>query len=746
MKVALQSLAIAILMFTLCAKSKAQVKMPETIIYGTVYNIFHDRYKNDVAYKSFVDADIRAIRDANFNLVMPFPFGQWDAVTKKQDWNRTDYLVNQIEKNNLMLMPIMLKSTHRAYLPTWKWLEIEDEIREFPQVSKINEDIKYMHPEILSSIDSYFESVARRYGESKALVGYNIWNETHYESIDEITIPKFREWLRNKYGTLTELNRVWADDYSSWDQITPLLRRNWESSMSVIDWDLFRFSNNGDIAKWCYTTMRKYDQQRFMTINTVGTVINNPGKNQWSVDGRQIAPNTDIFGISFYPDKYYNINKKPMPAWLYNCIYDVTRCDAVDKPFFLVEAQTNQQNGMGLFQFLSYNDIHLMSWLAFADDCKGIVFWKWKPFYRGQQAFGRGLTLANGELAPRGQAAKDVGSVLKKYGKLLHDAKMKPAEAAILYDIVALHKSLEAATQPAGGHEASHSTGYFMNESFEGTYKALWDENISVDIIRTDMTVTPEMLKKYKILYLPYQLVIRQNIADMLKQYVADGGTVVADARTAILDEFDFGYELNPGAGLDELFAARRLDLYAAQKSFDVQLTRDIDSEKLQEGFVYQGLYFHENLEVNEGGKILGVFSDTNEPALVYNRYGKGHAYLSAVPLGGSNYKNMKSTGTVISSLARKAGVSPTAILNENSNNVTVKVHSTKDNGMLVYVVNTSDEIYSADVLIKDAIVRYKSAMNLIDEHDVEFETQNKSIKFNVELDAKKTAVLWFQN
>lgn len=724
---------------------KSQIKMPETIIYGTVYNIFHDEYKSDELFESVVNKDIEAIKNANFNLVMPFPFGQWNLGTGKQDWKRTDYLVKKLEENDLKLFPIMLKSTHRAYLPTWKWLEIEDGIREFPQVSRTNEDVKYMHPEILKSIDSYFGSVAKRYAKSPALVGYNIWNETHYESIDEITIPKFREWLQKKYGTLAELNRVWADDYSSWEQITPLLRRNWESSMPVIDWDLFRFANNGDIADWCYKTMRKYDQEHFMSINTVGTVINNPDKNQWSVDGRQIAPHTDVFGISFYPDKYYNINKKPMPYWLYNCIYDVTRCDAGDKPFFLVEAQTNQQNGMGLFQFLDYNDIHLMSWLAFADDCKGIIFWKWKPFYRGQQAFGRGLTMGNGELAPRGQAAKDVGAVLKDYGKLLHDAKMNPAEAAILYDIVALHKSLEAAERPAGGHESVQATGYFMNESFEGTYKALWNENISVDVIRTDMPVSLEMLKKYKILYLPYQLVIRQNIADILKQFVADGGTVVADARTAIMDEFDFGYELNPAAGLDELFGARRLDLFAADKTFGLKLTSENEFNSLKPGFDYQGVYYREKLELYKNSKVVAEFSDTHEAALVANRWGKGMALLSAVPLGGSNYSGFSSSGKILSDLAMKAGVKPTAILENENLDIAVKVHTTNDGEILVYVINTSDLAYDGEICVPDVQPRFKSAKNILSEQTIEFEYKERNLSISLKLGAKKTAVLWFR-
>lgn len=722
----------------------SQVKMPETIVYGTVYNIFHDEYSTDELYENTVARDMAAIKDANFNLVMPFPFGQWNSETRKQDWKRTDFLVEKLEENNLSLFPIMLKSTHRAFLPTWKWLEIEDGIREFPEVSRTNEDVKYMHPEILKSIDNYFESVAKRYAKSPSLVGYNIWNETHYESIDEITIPKFRNWLKEKYGTLAALNRVWADDYSSWEQITPLLRRNWESSMPVIDWDLFRFANNGDIAEWCYNTMRKYDREHFMSTNTVGTVINNPDKNQWSVDGRRIAPHTDVFGISFYPDKYYNINKKPMPYWLYNCIYDVTRCDAGDKPFFLVEAQTNQQNGMGLFQFLDYDDIHLMSWLAFADDCKGIIFWKWKPFFRGQQAFGRGLTMYNGDLAPRGQAAKDVGAVLKKHGKLLHDAKMKPAEAAILYDIVALHKSLEAAVRPAGGHESAQATGYFMNESFEGTYKALWDENISVDVIRTDMPVSLEMLKKYKILYMPYQLVIRQNVAELLKQYVAEGGTIVADARTAIMDELDFGFELNPAAGLDELFGARRLDLFSADKRFDLQITSGDEFNSVKKGYAYQGIYYREKLEIYKGSKVIAEYTDTHEPALVMNQFGKGKAILSAVSLGGSNNSGISASGRIVSDLASKAGVIPTATLENENLGIAVKVHTVNDGGLLVYVVNTSDSAYEGEIAVPGVTQKFQSATNLIDDKSIEQVYEGEKLYFMLSLQAKKTAVIRF--
>lgn len=730
---------ITIGLFLFVTNVNAQVKMPETIIYGTVYNIFHDRYATDDLYRSTVDKDIRAISEANMNLVMPFPFGQWDDETKKQDWGRTDYLVDKIEENNLMLFPIMLKSTHRAYLPTWKWLEINDGIREYPQVSTTSEDVKYMHPQVMDAIDNYFESVVQRYGNNPALVGYNIWNEPHYESIDEITIPKFRNWLKEKYKTLSELNRVWAEDYSNWEQITPLLGRNWESSMAAIDWDLFRFDNNGDIAGWCYNTMRKYDTHGFMTINPVGTVINNPFKNNWSVDARKIAPHTDVFGISFYPDKYYNANGKPMPWWLYSCTYDVTRCDAGDKPYFLAEAETNQQNGFGVFQFLSYDDIHLMSWLALASDCKGIIFWKWKPFYRGQQAFGRGLTMYNGELAPRGQAAKDIGSVLNKYGKLLYQAKIKPAETAILFDIVALLKSSEASYDPG-----SRPAGSFMSQSFEGTYKALWENNIPVDIIRTDMPVTQELLDKYKIIFLPFQLVVRQSIADLLKEYVAKGGTIVADARTGIMDEFDFGYEISPGAGLNELFAATRLDIYAEPNYFNVEMDDSEIFKTIQPGFTYPGIYYREKLNIKAGGNTVALFSESGDPALVVNHYGQGDAWLSAVPLGGTYYNGKEEVGEIIGNLVLKAGVTPTATFDNGTEGIAVKVHTTENKGLLVYVINTSDKNYNGSISLHDVYSKFESAINILNNKKIEFRYNGDAINFKIGLMAKRTAVLWF--
>lgn len=726
-----QLLIIFLLLFLICFQSIGQVKIPETIVYGTVYNIFHDEYQTDESFFKVVDKDMQDIQKANFNLVMPFPFGQWNKDTKQQDWTRTDYLVNKIEQNNLMLMPMMLKSQRRAYLPTWKLLEISND------KSAVRD--KFMNEEVKNVIEDYFKSVATRYGQRQSLVGYNLWNEAHFDSFDEITIPKFRAWLKNKYGSLEQLNRVWAEDFSSWDQVTS--SGGWESSMPKIDRDLFMYQNNGDIADWCYQTMRKYDQKHFCAVNTVGTVMTNRSIDNWNLDGRQIAPYTDIFGISFYPDKYMDMYKKPMPYWEYSCVYDVTRCDAGAKPWYLVEAQTNQQNGMGMFQFLGYNDIHLLSWMAFANNCKGIVFWKWQPFYRGQQAFGRGLTQLDGTLAPRGEAARDVGAVLKKYGNLLYTAQVKKAEVGILYDIVGMQKSVEA----LGHSDSKDGTDYFMLKSFEGTYKALFDKNIPVDILRSDMPLSAEQLKNYKIIYMSYQLAIRKNVADLLRTYVKDGGWLIADARTAIMDQYDFGLKNNPGFGLDTLFAARRLDLFAADSAFTVKI---IDPQYYTKSMTkedsFQGIYFKEKLEVLPEGKVVARFFPDLNPAIITHNYGKGLALLSSVPLGGSYFSGLQNAGELISDLALKAGAKPTALVVSSCNSeIMAKIHENEKNEKIIYLTNLSSKPFVGNVKIQDVDRNFESATEITDDRKVEFHSDKKEVTIDIQIPPYRSKVIW---
>jgi len=729
------------LLLLITGASYAQVKVPEEIIYGTVYNIFHDRYNTDQEFFDQTKRDMANIKKANLNLVMPFPLGEWDNVNKIQSWVRTDYLVNQIEENELKMMPIMLKTNSRNWIPLWKLLEIEDSVREDPTGIKGRTggiyNMKYQHPEIKEVFEEYVKSLTGRYKNSPAMFGYNLWNEAHYFSIDEITIPKYREWLKNKYGTLTELNRVWGRDYSHWDEIDPVQKGKWTSSMPDIDLELFRHDNNADIAKWTTKTLRKYDTEHWVNINTCQSMLSYFRGDIYSVDEWIMAPLTDVFGISMYPDeweRWTSKGKDSHPHWRMSMIYNAIRCASKDKPYIISEMQTNMQTGLRIEKALSYDDLYLRTWIAFANDCKGIVYWKWMPFLRGQQSFGRGLTQTDGKLSERGQAVQDVGLVLNKYGGLLYNAKIEPAQTAILWDIIGYYKS----------SETTHKAQMFFNDSYEGMYKALWEENISVDIVRTDKPLTLEDLIKYKIIFMPFQVVVAKETAGLLSEYVHKGGWLVADARTATIDNYDFGYPVNPGAGLDQVFGVRRMDWLGRDESIMVTVSENSFFDGyFNNSLELEGKWYKEKVVALDGASILATFNEDDTPAIVLNKYGEGKAILAAFPLSGS-YRLTKDENIqkFLVTLAGMAEVQPDAKLETNkpTKKCMIKVHQVKDK-RLIYVCNTSGEAVSGEINIPVISTELKKAKEIISKRDIILNKKSGKYSFPIHLLPKKTAV-----
>ena len=244
---------------------------------------------------------------------------------------------------------------------------------------------------------------------------------------------------------------------------------------------------------------------------------------------------------------------------------------------------------------------------------------------------------------------------------------------------------------------------------------------------------------------MPYQLVIRKEVAETLRSYVQNGGWLVADARTAIMDQFDFGFENNPGFGLDTLFAARRLDLYAADSIFNINVdSTQILDEKFAGKESLKGIYFKEKLNVLEGGDVIAHFSEDNEPAIVANQFGKGMAFLSAVPLGGSYYNDIGSAGKLIEALAAKAGANAGAqVVPSEKSGIMVRIHENAEGEKLVYLVNISSQSFTGKVSISDVGQKPKSVTEIISDKKVDFSTEKNSLTVGMTIPAHRSKVLW---
>ena len=729
------TLALIVVLPFFAAEAPAQIQ--HHMIWGTVYNVFHEEYPTDQEFFQQVDKDIAAIRDANLDQIMIFPMSQWDPGKQELRWTRTDYLIRKIEEADLHFVPILLKEEQCSYyFPPWKFKDIDGlwDAYNLNNGEKNNRDnVDFADPRVYPLLESYIKAVATRYGKSPALSFYNLWNEPHYHATSDRTVEAFRKWLREKYGTIERLNTVWGDAYHAWDEVSPFLTDNWHSSMPQIDWALFRNELDGSLLGRLRSTLRMYDTVHPVNANPVGTPWADFSKFGWyATDNWVFTEFNDINGVSYYPDGWERThNLLPCPAWLQNLALNTIRCASGAKNYILTEMYTFAQNGFALNGYLDKKAMNALVWTAFSNDCKGIIFWKWEPFRRGRQSLGRGLTTLEGELAPRGEAVKEIGRVLKEHGDILFQARLDTPRVAILMDMVGLLKTLEQTVEPL--------TTNFMYESNAGLFKALYEENIPVDLVRTDRGVTLDQLERYRILFLPFQVVVRRGVAEMLKEYVRRGGRLVADARSATIDEFDVAYRRSPGAGLDEVFGARRKDWDGKNGFFPVRMNSLSDTST----YVVEGRFFRDDLVPTEDVEVSGRFVDDGAPAVIIHPYGEGRAILSAIPLGGSCYGNRDTLACrAIVDLVHDAGVWPEATFEiQGQGGLDLKVHSARDT-KVVYLLNHDSFDKSGTITLRTGKAVPVKIVDILSNASLLFAHDRGTTTFHVDVPADGVLVL----
>lgn len=709
-----------------------KVKVFPTMVIGTVYNYFEEEYPTDEDFFKQVDYDVALMKTCNINYVMINPMFQWDVDKKVRKWERTDYLIKKLEEAGMKWIPEMFGQQTSDYFPAWKFRE------EGSERGMGRQDADFANPKTYPLVDEYFKEVIQRYGKSPALGFYNVWNEPHYNSSAPYIADRFREWVKNKYKTLPALRRSWALEISSWDDVSPNLREDWKTSMPQIDLTTFKAELNSVLIGELIQTLRKYDPDptHLISANPVGTALTMMGEfGGYILDNWAVADKNDVHGISYYPDIWERGNNLlPCPYWFQNLTFNTIRCEAGKKDYILTELFTYTQNGLALNGYLTKDQIKLIAWTAFANDAKGMDWWQWRPFNRGTQSLGRGVTQVNGELASRGEAIKEIGAVMKQYGDVLHNAHIKKPQAAILVDYIGLIKSLTQTTEKA--------TTKFMYESNAGLFKALYEGGINADILRMDRPLDLQTLQSYKIVYLPFQIVMRTDVADILKKYVEAGGCVVADARTATIDELDFAYKVSPGAGLDQVFGAERLDWVGQKDYYQVSMNKSGNNA----AFEFGGRYFKEKLRLHDNAKVMGTFRNTNEPAVIENRYGKGRAVLSAVPLGAGYFDESGShVNKLLLNLAREAGVTPDARFNSPDGSfVNLKVH-TLNNMTVVYLVNDEEKAKSGTLEVPIGKMAVKQVKNILSGNNCPFEQKNETISIPIKAGKNEVMVFFIQ-
>ena len=518
------------------------------------------------------------------------------------------------------------------------------------------------HPGVRAEVEKFLTEVARHANRYSALYAWDVWSEPHVINWAEFPyLPaaefcycpnsqrRFRTWLQKKYGTLDGLNKAWYRNFTAWEQVSPPRASTILSYTDYLDWRAFITDKIAGDLKTRVDAVRAGDSQHFITSHAaVPSLFTSPMNGYGEPDDFQMASIADFFGTSIYPK--HAGSTRPWPWQQLSAALDFERSAGLSsgKPFWIGELQAGQGvSGMRIQVPVTAQDEENWLWSMLAHGAKQVAVYAWYPMSSGYESGGYGLVDLDGTLTDRARVAGKVAHIIASNARQLTAAQPAKAEVAVLYNRL---------SYMVGGTQPSLSRlGNAVRDSLMGLHRIFAEDQIPVDFVSAQDAIAGRM-HDYKVVFLPFPVMMSRDVADAIRIYVQNGGTAIAEARLGWNDERGYASDVIPGFGLDEVFGARESEIRPVDTATFLAGPAAFPGVMAQ--MTASGEGFEELLRPAANTKVIAHF-ENGEPAIVANDFGRGHAIL----IGGfpamqiQRHPEQAGTRAWLLALAKTAGV-----------------------------------------------------------------------------------------
>lgn len=268
-----------------------------------------------------------------------------------------------------------------------------------------------------------------------------------------------------------------------------------------------------------------------------------------------------------------------------------------------------------------------------------------------------------------------------------------------------------------------------------GLHRAFLEEQIPVDFVHTDDVIN-DRLSGYKIVFVPYPVMMSRALADGLTRYIRNGGTVVAEARLAWNDERGFASDVIPGFNLAEVFGAREKEIRNAEKP--VMKTESVIAG-LAAGTQVPTEAFEESLEPSSGTRVLARWPNGDAAATSHD-LGRGKAILigSFVALSYQRHPEQTATKQFLVGLGAGAGVTSDALV-RGSTDLEVRRLRSRAGAESIFFFNHSDSAITATIDLKTS---WQSSFKSKD-GEISIVPIEKGVRINLNIKGRGNSIYW---
>ena len=436
------------------------------VLYGGDYN--PEQWPEEIW-----EEDMRLFKLAGIDEVTLNVFS-WAALQPSEDtynFEKLDKIMDLVEANGLKVF----LATSTAAHPAWMAKRHPDILR--TEFSGMKRKFGSRHNSCQNSPTYQKYSVllakklAERYGERECVIGWHICNEYGGECYCENCEKQFRVWLKEKYGTIEEVNKAWdtsfwGHTFYDWDEIVlpNMLSEHFEPDRTTfqgISLDYRRFNSEGMLK--CYqaeaAAIRSVVPDAKITTNLMGFYK--------PLDYQMWAKSMDFISWDNYP-----ANEDPYSRIAMN--HDLMRGIKGRQPFVLMEQTPSVTTWLAYNALKRPGVMRLWSYQAMAHGADAVLFFQMRRSIGACEKYhGAVIDHVGTENTRAFREISQLGKELQQLGDKTLGARSR-AKAAILVD----WDNWWAIEYSAG---PSRDLKY-LDEVFL-YYRALEEQNYAVDII-----------------------------------------------------------------------------------------------------------------------------------------------------------------------------------------------------------------------------------------------------------------------
>jgi beta-galactosidase len=408
--------------------------------------------------------------------------------------------------------------TPTAAPPAWL---VEEHPEILPQ--RADGQVKFGHrrhycpnqPAFHAATEAIVAALAERFGRDGRVLGWQVDNELGGRCFCDTCADAFRNWLRERYGTLDSLNAAWgtafwSQTYDKWTQI-PFPDLPPRSPNPGLGLDYRRFVSDSYVAYQALQTRilrARCESRQLITTNLMGFGFS-------ELDYHELARDLDVVSWDNYPIL------DPKQRWTTPALSADAMRGLKSRGVWVMEQQVGP---LGWEYLLTPARGQLRLWVfqAIAHGAQAVVFFRWRTARFGTEQHWHGIVDADGETRSRYAQVADLSRELERLAETLFGVE-PTARVAVVHDYDSRFAAQVQPTHASLGYEDSVHTHY-------GALKRL---GVDVDVISPSAD-----LSRYRIVVAPNLRVVDETIAERLNAFAAAGGQLVLAPRTAVRDRF----------------------------------------------------------------------------------------------------------------------------------------------------------------------------------------------------------------